>query len=184
MKVKIFTAIALYLLVACNSDNQENPIAPDDSEGFVSASDAQGADAVPDSVEEAGGEDLAIELPAAYTEDDEGVITLNVVPQDLLPNRLEVCVSAGVVGEVIESSFTCTETPIIDCKDLNDLQVSAAKNYLENNKEGYYLWACSQVDEESSPSLHLYLEDENGALKVFNLALQAAEPAPEEEVAE
>ena len=36
MKVKIFTAIALYLLVACNSDNQENPIAPDDSEGFVS----------------------------------------------------------------------------------------------------------------------------------------------------
>lgn len=164
----IIIAMTFLGLVACDSENKENPTAPGDDVVIVSDSDALGAQPEETAVEE------EIEIPAPVTEDEEGVISLNTVPGEQLPTKLAACVNDGTAGSVVEGSFTCNDQPLSECNDLDQDQKRAAKAYLEAEKAGYNIWGCS-ISEDESPVLHLYsLEGE--ALRVFNLALQKAVP--------
>ena len=161
--------MATLLFWGCESENKENPEPPGDT--ILNESDAVAVQP------EGPSEPTEVpDIPVA-TENEEGVITLNVVPNDQLPARLKTCLDQGVAGEVTNGSFACNQQAVQDCNELSDGQKLAAKTYSDENIPGYGLWACS-VDADENPNLHFY-NIEGVALKIFNLAVQKAEPVDE-----
>ncbi|SMF62110.1 hypothetical protein [Pseudobacteriovorax antillogorgiicola] len=162
--------------MSCESQNAENPTAPND-EILVNGGDAVGVQPEnpgenPDAQDPSPPE--MPDIPVA-SEDEEGVITLNVVPGEQLPDRLKTCLDQGVAGEVTNGSFACNQQALVVCNDLSEGQKLAAKTYSEENIPDYALWGCS-VTADETPMLHFYMTD-GVSLKIFNLAVQKAAPA-------
>lgn len=146
MNIKLVSAIVAVLLGGCLSKDTKNPSKPIDSGRIGSIS---------------GGTLEA--LPTA----DSG---FEVVPVERLPSRIKPCVQAGVVGEVVDKVFQCTQQALMPCDKLTETQKTLAMEYGASNLPKYSVWACSQTS-PTNVFVHYFMYKES-ATNIFRLEIQ------------